>query len=119
MSPSLNAIGFLSVFSQGIGSAGNIELAELKKRLEAKSGDEREIILKKIKSIIIKSTVSGIVTNVIAATALVAARKPIVDFFVHSSTSDVHQNAEITLLIAALNAITDSPRIISASLLNP
>ena len=119
MSPSLNAIGILGIFSQGIGSADNLTLAELKENLDTAQDDEKNNALIKINKVITKSIVSGIVTNVLAVIILAVAREPIVNFFIYRSTADVRANAQTVLWITGLGLIVDSPRIISATLLNP
>lgn len=129
MNPSLQLMTFFNLFSQGIGLGGNmllkIQRGKMSKALTeanrppAEDSETPAQSLQKIKSICIKSLLSGLITNAVLAIVLFFTAKEITAQFLADNTADeIKEAAQTALWINGLGLVADALRIISGTLLN-
>ena len=137
---SMPMISILCMLYQGIGTAGNLCMASDTKTLrsEKQPFEKKEEAFNHIKSISIKSLLSGFAISLVSAAGLFLTRKYIIDLFMdHLNAKSTNNNsisqsltlenndgflkkstAETLLMITVVGLIFDALRIISSNLLN-
>lgn len=127
--PSIQAMVFFNLFSQGAGQAAMMlatrYVPEMKRQLEGfwntndyKAAKRYQALQQNNKSLFWTSNIVGLVANIGFAAALYFSKDNVVEYFIpESSSGEIHNLASIVLQLNALSLLPDSLRIISGGVL--